>query len=103
MECLLIFGKETKAFNLKIRSSYLLSDNKDVRQKIQKYMQQIYETRSKIVHEGGYVVSKRETDAFMNIVQSIIMGLIKFKDKWRIKTNEDLYQWFEKNRLNDRI
>jgi len=103
LECLLIFGKENKTYNLKTRSSYLLSDKKDERARIQKYMQKAYDTRCNIVHEGGYIVSKRETDAFMNFVQSVIIVLIKFKDKWKLKTNEDFYQWCEKNRLRDRL
>ena len=103
LECLLIFGKENKAYNLKTRSSYLLEDRKEQRIELQKYMQKAYETRSSIVHEGGYGVSKKETNAFMNYVQSVIIVLIKFKERWRLKTNEDLYQWFEKNRLNDRL
>lgn len=103
LECLLIFDKERKAFNLKTRASYLLTDKKEHRCRLQKYMQKAYATRCNIVHEGSFVVSKRETNEFMNIVQSIIIVLILFKDKWRIKTNEDLYQWFEKNRLSDRL
>ena len=39
----------------------------------------------------------------MEIDQQTIVTLIKYMGKWRIKTVEDLYQWFERNRLHDRI
>ena len=102
MECLLVIGKEGKSQNIKNRSSYILTDDKEQRKKLQKYMQKAYETRSKIVHDGSYIISKAETLSFMNYVQSTIIVLIKSKDLWRIKTNEDFYQWCEMNRLKDR-
>lgn len=103
LECLLIFGRENKSFNIKTRSSYILTDNKQQRKQLQKYAQEAYETRSKIVHEGGYIVSKSETNSLMNYVQSVIIALIKFKKKWKLHNNEDFYQWCEKNRLKDRL
>lgn len=103
MESLLIFGKESKTFNLKTRSSYILTNNKQRREQLKKYMQKAYDVRSKIVHEGQYMVSQSIVNGFMNYVQSVIIKVLKNKDIWRIKTNEDLYQWFEKNRLLDRL
>ncbi len=103
MECLLIFGRENKSYNIKTRSSYILTDDKEQREKLQKYIQKAYETRSKIVHKGGYIISKVATNSFMNYVQATIIALIKSKDKWRIRRNEDFYQWCEKNRLLDRL
>lgn len=103
LECLLIFGKENKSFNLRTRSSYILTDDIEERKRLQAYMKKAYETRSTIVHEGGFAVSKAETNQFMNYVQSVIIALLNNNDNWRINSNEDLYQWFEKNRLRNRL
>ena len=102
LECLLIFGRENKRVNLATRSSYILTDNKEQRKRLQDYVKKRYDTRSKIVHEGSFVASKTETNGFMNYVQSVIISLLIKKDVWRLNTDEDLYQWFEKNRLRDR-
>ena len=103
LECLLIFGRENKRDNISKRSSYILTDSYDERSKIQKYLKEAYDIRSKIVHEGGYAVSKAETLKLMYYVQQVIITFIRFKNKWKIKTNEDFYQWLEKNRLIDRL
>ena len=102
LECLLIFGRENKRVSLATRSSYVLTDNKEQRKRLQDYVKKRYDTRSKIVHEGSFVASKTETNGFMNYVQSVIISLLIKKDVWRLNTDEDLYQWFEKNRLRDR-
>ncbi len=65
-------------------------------------LQNAYNIRSKMVHEGDYSVTQGEAIELMNLVQHIILTLIKFIGRWKIKTNEDLYQWLEKNRLRDR-
>jgi len=103
LECLLIFGRENKRDNISKRSSYILIDSYDERAKIQKYLKKAYDIRSKIVHEGGYTVSESETLKLMYYVQQVIITFIRFKNKWKIKTNEEFYQWLEKNRLKDRL
>lgn len=103
LECLLIFGRENKRDNISKRSSYILTDSYDERVKKQRYFKKAYDIRSKIVHEGGYIVSQEETLKLMNYVQCIIIRFIRFKNRWKIKTNEDFYQWLEKNRLQDRL
>jgi len=103
LECLLIFGRENKRDNISRRSSYILTDSYDQRAKIQKHLKEAYDVRSKIVHEGGYVVSWEETRKLMLHVQHIIITLVRFRNKWKIKNNEDFYQWLEKNRLRDRM
>jgi len=103
LECLLIFGRENKRDNISKRSSYILTDSYDERAKIQKYLKEAYGIRSKIVHEGGYAVSQSETLKLMCYVQQVIITFIRFKNKWKIKTNEEFYQWLEKNRLQDRL
>ena len=103
MECLLVLKKESKSQNIKNRSSYILTDDREQRRRMQKYIQKAYDNRSKIVHEGVYAITKTETNKFMNYVQSTIIALVKHKDLWRIKTNEDFYQWCERNRLKDRL
>lgn len=102
LECLLIFERENKRDNISKRSSYILSDSLEERVKIQKYLKEAYDIRSKIVHEGGYAVSKTEMLKLMFYVQQVIITFIRFKNKWKIRTNEDFYQWLEKNRLQDR-
>ena len=101
LECLLIFGRENKRDNISRRSSYILTDSFDQRDKIQKYLKKAYDIRSKIVHGGGYVVSQAETLKLMWHVKRVIINLIRFRNRWKIKTNEDFYQWLEKNRLRD--
>lgn len=103
LECLLIFGRENKRDNISKRSSYILTDSYDERAKIQKYLKEAYDIRSKIVHEGGYAVSKTETLKLMYYVQQVTITFTRFKNKRKIKTNEDFYQWLEKNRLQDRL
>jgi len=103
LECLLIFGRENKRDNISKRSSYILTYSYNERAKIQKYLKEAYDIRSKIVHEGGYAVSQSETLKLMYYIQQVIITFIRFKNKWKIKTNEDFYQWLEKNRLQDRL
>lgn len=103
LECLLIFGRENKRDNISKRSSYILTDSCDERVQIQKYLKDAYDIRSKIIHEGGYAVSQSETLKLMYYIQQVIITFIRFKNKWKIKTNEDFYQWLEKNRLQDRL
>lgn len=81
LECLLIFGRENKSDNISRRSSYILTDSYDERIKIQKYLKDAYDIRSKIVHEGEYIVSQLETLKLMFYVQHIIITFIRFKDK----------------------
>jgi hypothetical protein len=103
LECLLIFGRENKKDNISRRSSYILTDSYDQRAEIQKYLKEAYDVRSKIVHEGGYVVSREETRKLMLHVQHVIITLVRFRNRWKIKNNEDFYQWLEKHRLRDRL
>lgn len=102
LECLLIFGMENKKENLSKRCSYVITDSFEERQRIQNYIKNAYNIRSKIVHEGEYSVTQDEASELMKFVQHSILTLIKFIGRWKIKTNEDLYQWLEKNRLRDR-
>lgn len=103
LESLLIFGRENKRDNISRRSSYIITDSHENRVEIQKYLKKTYDIRSRIVHEGGYVVSQAETLKLMLYVQHVIISFICFKNKWKINTNEDFYQWLEKNRLRDRL
>jgi hypothetical protein len=102
LECLLIFGMENKKDNLSKRCSYIITDSLEERQRIQNYIKNAYNIRSKIVHDGEYLVTQDEASELMIFVQHLILTLIKFTGRWKIKTTEDLYQWLEKNRLRDR-
>ncbi len=102
LESLLIFGRENKRDNISKRSSYIITDSHENRVGIQNYLKNAYDMRSKIVHDGEYVVSQDELLKLMFYVQHVIITFIRFMNKWKIKSNEDFYQWLEKNRLKDR-
>lgn|SRR4030043_1173930 len=101
LESLLIFGRESKTFNIKNRGSYLLEDNPQKRDLIKKQLGYLYDLRSEIVHEGSIKLSLKDLNTLSVYAQSIIISLIKNKSKWKLKNKKDLYIWFEKKRLEE--
>ena len=101
LECILIFNdSEPITNNISERSALLLVKKYTDRKKIKKDVKELYKIRSKIVHHGEVFVSKYDLAYLTNIVQALIITLIKMKDKHSIKTHQDLYEYLEKIKLS---
>lgn len=100
LECLLLFERESKQINLSERCAFILSKKYLDRKQIKTYVKRIYDLRSKIVHEGNTVVSNKDLLNLTNFVQNVLITIIKRKDKLKIKTNNNLKEWFEKQKMS---
>ena len=101
LECLLILNnRETIANNLARRSALLLSKEYKERRIINKKVKELYHKRSDIVHQGEEFISKSNLAYLTRFVQAAIITLIKIKDRYNLRTQEDLYSYFEKLELS---
>ena len=102
LESLLLFRgfNENKKKYLKQRSSFLLLCTKKDKKGIQKFIEESYNIRNKIVHEGYVDLSYSQLIQLDFYVKTMIKNLIKNYKRWNINSNIDLYKWFEKKRLS---
>lgn len=101
LESILIFEKnEPITLNLSERSAFLLAENYEERKEIKKMIKDLYEVRSKIMHQGLTFVSKYDIKNLTEITRIIIFTLLELKVKYKFKTKEDLPEYFEKLKLS---
>lgn len=101
LESLLIFNEnEPITNNIAERVAFLLGDKYEERKEIKKRMKDLYGVRSKIVHHGDVDITRYDLRDLTEVTQSVIINLILRKDELGIKSKEDLYEWFEKQKLS---
>lgn len=102
LESLLLFNnfKEDKKEYLKQRSSFLLLCTKKDEERIQDFIEESYNIRNNIVHQGYVNVTYSQLIDLDFLVKTMIINLIKNYKKWNINTNTSLYKWFETKRLS---
>ena len=93
-------NREPIANNLARRSALLLSKEYEERKIINKKVKELYHKRSDIVHHGEKFISKSDLAYLTQLVQAAIITLIKIKDRYNLRTQEDLYSYFEKLELS---
>lgn len=103
LESLLLFQefKENKKDSLKARSVFLLLCATKDEKNIHKFVGESYNIRNDIVHQGYVNVDYSQLIELDYLVKKMIINLIKNYEKWNLKTNLDLYKWFEKKRLEN--
>jgi len=80
--------------------AFLLDDKYEERKEIKKRMKELYSVRSKIVHHGDVDITRYDLRYLTDVTQYVIISLILRKDELGIKSKEDLYEWFEKQKLS---
>ena len=101
LECLLIFDEnEPITNNISERCALLLVKKYEDRKKIKNKIKDLYKLRSKIVHHGEVFIPKNDLVYLTDIVQAVIITLIKLKDKFNFRTKEDLREYFERVKLS---
>ena len=103
LESLLLFNefKEDKKKYLKQRSYFLFLCTKNDEKYIQDFIDESYNIRNNIVHQGYVNVDYSQLIELDYYVKRMIINLIKNYKKWSLETNIDLYKWFEKRRLDN--
>ena len=92
-------NEPNKSQNLSERIAILIRKHPEDRQLIKKFVKGMYRIRGDIVHEGETLITREEVDKLMLISQEAILTLIVRKDRLKIKTDEDLFRWFEKQKF----
>ena len=102
LESLLLFKdfKEDKKEYVKQRSSFLLLCSQKDEKRVKKIIEESYNIRNNIVHQGYVNVTYSQLIYLDFYVKAMIINLIKNYKKWNLETNLDLYKWFEKKRLS---
>ncbi len=92
--------KEDKKEYVKQRSSFLLLCSQKDEKRVKKIIEESYNIRNNIVHQGYVNVTYSQLIYLDFYVKAMIINLIKNYKKWNLETNLDLYKWFEKKRLS---
>ena len=102
LESLLLFNEfnENKKEYLQQRSYFLFLCTKNDEKDIQDFIDESYNIRNNIVHQGYVNVDYSQLIELDYYVKRMIINLIKNYKKWNLETNMYLYKWFEKRRLN---
>lgn len=101
LECLLIFSnREPITHNISERSALILAKKYEDRRKIKSDLKELYRLRSEIVHHGEAFISKYQLAYLTNVVQAVIITILKMKDRQGMKTHNDLYNYLEKVKLS---
>ena len=86
--------------NIAERVAFLLTKDYQERKAIKRFLKDTYDFRSNIVHRGHTYVSSKELNRLMNIVRDSIIILMLKRNKLGLKSSEDFYEYFEKQKLS---
>ncbi len=97
LETVLIGYKEEKiSKNLGERAALLCEKGTDFQMKIENY----YDIRSNIIHNGDFFVSKKDFNDLINIVRTILIKLIDLNDKKNFKKFKNFKEYL--NKINEK-
>lgn len=100
LETLILPGQEVElGYRLRTRVARLLERDPRKRTEITVILKKLYGTRSKIVHSGSYDVSDEDLGRLRAITKTVIIRMLMDEQIRRMKTSEELEQWFESRAL----
>ena len=101
LESLFIFNdNEPLQSNLSERLAYLLGKTYDERKKIISYIINMHKVRSSYIHHGESKLNHKMLNGFTYFVRGCIERLIYIINRFSLKNEDDLKQWFEKKKLS---
>jgi hypothetical protein len=91
LECLLLDKEEnSKSNSLAKRCAYILGNNSKERQDKKIRVKNLYDLRSRVVHEGFNFVKDEDIYEFQNLVIECLFKLLEIKDKYLANNKSDL-------------
>ena len=99
LESLLIVGQEPKRSNISDRCAFILGTSYSQRSNIGNFIEGMYDKRSSLVHNGESGITSSELCRLMHRTRSVIIVLLKNKDRWGIHDQQDFLNWFEKKKF----
>lgn len=93
VESLLTNSKDEIAKNLSLRLSSLLAIDDIKRKDIKKKIYELYDKRSKIIHEGKNEITNEDKELFFNYVFNGVLNVIDLIKQKKIKNTEELYSY----------
>jgi hypothetical protein len=86
--------------NIAERAAFLLGKKYEERKRIKKFIKDMYTLRSRTVHQGFTYVSIGELQEIAYIVRSSIIQLLTKRNKLGLRSNEDFYSYFERQKFS---
>jgi hypothetical protein len=91
LECLILYKDETsKSLALAERCAYILGINSEERRKIQEKVKDLYDLRSRIVHDGENSINDKDIDELRELATKCLFKILEIKDKYKLEGTEDL-------------
>jgi hypothetical protein len=101
LESLLVLEKrEAVQNNIAERAAYVLGKDFETRKNIKRFIKKVYEYRSETVHNGFTYVSWGELNQLTQLVRGAIITMILRKDRLKLESKDDFYEYFEKMKLS---
>ncbi len=101
LETLLIFDQsEPIRSNLAERVAFVVAKNYSSRKNVVNFVKKMYAYRSSIVHHGGKGIPPQDLANLMFLTQSVIMWILKNRQKLKLTSHESLQEWFEKKKFD---
>jgi hypothetical protein len=101
LEAILIIDKsEPIQSNLAERSALLIGKDYPQRRQIVKFVKDMYDKRSGVVHHGGKEISQSELEQLAYLTQMTIVKLLTNLARWKLSSKESLQEWFLKKKLS---
>jgi len=86
--------------NIAERMAYILGKDYLSRKEIKRFIKDMYELRSNVVHRGFTYVSVGEIKELTFLVRMAIITIISKKDRLGLRTQQNFYEWFEKKKFS---
>ncbi len=101
LEAVLNFNNEEKITEtIAERAAMIITDDYNIRIKIKKRIKDIYDDRSKMVHQGVTYASKCDLDCLTDYIREVLYKLIELKKERSFNNKEQLRAYIEEIKLS---
>ena len=100
LETLLLLDRnEPIGANLSERVAMLVRRDYDQRKAIRKFVRDMYEKRSDVVHHGGKGITEEELSQLTILTQEVIVTLVKNYRRWKLDSQDSIAECFLRHKL----
>jgi hypothetical protein len=100
LETLLLLDRnEPIGANLSERVAMLVRRDYDQRKAIRKFVRDMYDKRSDVVHHGGKGITEGELSQLTFLTQEVIVTLVKNYRRWKLASQDSIAEWFLRLKL----